>query len=148
MPSSKEYQRQYRLLNRQRVNANNQRWKERNRERVRADARQYYERSKARRKARLSEISRKTRLKTFYGLTPSEFQRLLAQQHGRCPICRIHLVPGVRGNIAVDHDHSTGTLRSLLCRPCNSGIGLLGDDPWCLHRAADYVAAFRAAQSA
>jgi hypothetical protein len=51
-----------------------------------------------------------------------------------CPIC---------GQAAthLDHDHSTGKLRSFLCNGCNVGLGAFGDDPDRLRAAADYLEA-------
>ncbi|MET8951477.1 endonuclease domain-containing protein [Streptomyces sp. NPDC004393] len=39
----------------------------------------------------------------------------------------------------VDQSHETGRVRGVLCFNCNSGLGLLGDDPEAMHRAADYL---------
>ena len=39
----------------------------------------------------------------------------------------------------VDHNHDTGEVRGLLCRKCNSAIGLLNEDPTVLFRAIDYI---------
>lgn len=39
----------------------------------------------------------------------------------------------------VDHDHVSGKMRGLLCQKCNHGIGLMGEDPDRLRRAARYL---------
>ncbi|MCP4994783.1 MAG: hypothetical protein GY934_13530 [Gammaproteobacteria bacterium] len=41
--------------------------------------------------------------------------------------------------LAVDHCHRTHAIRGLLCRTCNSGIGLLKDDPTIVAKAAAYL---------
>jgi hypothetical protein len=40
---------------------------------------------------------------------------------------------------AVDHCHTSGKIRGLLCTNCNTAIGLLKDDPNALQRAIDWV---------
>lgn len=39
----------------------------------------------------------------------------------------------------IDHDHETGRIRGLLCRPCNAGLGLLGDQDTRVQLALDYL---------
>lgn len=58
-----------------------------------------------------------------YGLLPDDYARLLSQQDGKCNACR--KIP--TKTLAVDHCHTTQRLRGLLCSPCNTGQGLLGD---------------------
>lgn len=73
-----------------------------------------------------------------FGLTPDDYYRLYADQDGVCAICR-KAEPERR--LAVDHCHSTDKVRGLLCRKCNMGIGLLGDDPKVIARAHSYLIA-------
>lgn len=75
------------------------------------------------------------RLRNFrnYGITPERFGQMVAEQGGRCFLC------SREAPLMVDHCHRTNTVRRLLCRQCNSGIGLLRDDPELLKRAIDYI---------
>lgn len=60
---------------------------------------------------------------------------------GRCSICNRteQEASGFIKALAVDHNHTSGEVRGLLCQQCNQGIGLFGDDPERLRLAADYV---------
>lgn len=49
--------------------------------------------------------------------------KLLKKQGGRCPLCGADLTGVARGGAVLDHDHSTGIVRAVLCRVCNSGEG-------------------------
>jgi hypothetical protein len=44
-----------------------------------------------------------------------------------------------KNNLNLDHCHLTGIFRGWLCRKCNVGIGLLGDSPDGVARAAEYL---------
>lgn len=68
----------------------------------------------------------------------AEYARLLAQQDDSCAICLRHR-DLFKNNLSVDHCHKTNKVRGLLCDACNTGIGLLQDDPTILLRARDYV---------
>lgn len=67
-----------------------------------------------------------------YGLTPEEYQDLEAAQGERCYVCLR------REPLCVDHNHATGRVRGLLCKQCNSGLGMFVDSPWRLRRALLY----------
>ena len=68
---------------------------------------------------------------------PTEEQReaMIRQQGGKCAICSRRGV-----DLVADHDHDTGNMRGMLCYQCNSGIGMLGDSPYRLMMAANYIA--------
>lgn len=72
-----------------------------------------------------------------YGMTVEDFDTMLIQQAGLCGICGQQMV-----DPQVDHCHATGSVRMLLCRPCNIGIGYFKDSPGLLRRAAEYVESF------
>lgn len=74
----------------------------------------------------------------FYGLNQADVDRMLADQDGRCAICRKDRAE--TGPLQVDHDHVTGVVRGMLCGQCNRGLGQLGDTAEALQRAVDYLA--------
>lgn len=43
------------------------------------------------------------------------------------------------GGLQVDHDHRTGEIRGLLCRPCNIALGHVYDDPTRLAGLIEYL---------
>ncbi len=57
-----------------------------------------------------------------YGLTASNWQKMFERQYGRCAICGIDHKDTDRG-LFVDHNHSTGKVRGLICINCNLVIG-------------------------
>lgn len=71
-------------------------------------------------------------------LSTVAYAALLADQGGRCAICGT-TDPGKRERFNVDHCHTTGYLRGLLCHGCNTGLGLLGDSVDTLLAAVAYL---------
>ena len=72
-------------------------------------------------------------------ITTSEVAEMLARQGGVCAICGQPETDPGRDSLALDHCHATGLARGLLCRRCNTGLGLLGDTEEGLLRALDYL---------
>lgn len=70
-------------------------------------------------KACVSRKAHASRVEKVYGINAVEYARLLGLQGGRCAICRRR--PGKR-RLAVDHNHSTGAVRGLLCESCNHDL--------------------------
>lgn len=79
-------------------------------------------------------------IKVRYGITPEQYEALLAEQGGRCAICGTE-EPGRTGvrKWSVDHCHTTGRVRGILCHPCNLMLGKARDNPEILRKGADYL---------
>ena len=90
------------------------------------------------REVALLERSRRQTLR-LYGLRLPDYTRLFEVQGGVCSICQIP--PNSGGVLSVDHCHSTGRVRGLLCNACNSGLGHFKDSLSSLASAAEYLAA-------
>ncbi len=71
-------------------------------------------------------------LKT-YGLTTKEVNSLIEAQNGHCAIC-----PKTTG-LSVDHDHVTGKVRQILCKQCNSMLGMARDNIATLEAGIEYL---------
>jgi hypothetical protein len=74
--------------------------------------------------------------------TREMYEAMSAAQGGVCAICRNLETATFGGGIrklAVDHDHSTGKIRGLLCQACNTGLGLFKDIPERMELAAQYI---------
>lgn len=73
-------------------------------------------------------------LKKNFGITLEEYNAMLTLQNGLCAVCRkeeTRIDPRRRivSSLAVDHDHTTGAIRGLLCYTCNMALGFLQEDP-------------------
>jgi len=64
----------------------------------------------------------------------------MAQHDGRCDICGRRLDEHDRNRrLTIDHDHTTGQIRGLLCQTCNTAIAMLGDSWAGVERALAYL---------
>ena len=78
------------------------------------------------------------KLKTRFGITLDEYTQLLEKQNFCCAICSRHSDEFTKA-LYVDHDHTTGIVRGLLCQKCNSALGFLNDSVETIKRALDYL---------
>ena len=71
-----------------------------------------------------------------YGLSRAQYDRMLRRQGGQCAVCS-----NASGdiNLVVDHSHHTGKVRGILCRSCNTMLGLAGDRTETLKSAIRYI---------
>lgn len=79
---------------------------------------------------------------TKYGITREQLIAMYERQDHRCAICRCseEEVTGRNpGIFHIDHDHSTGAVRGLLCARCNTGLGQFLDDLQLVEAAAEYL---------
>ena len=82
---------------------------------------------------------REQNLQGKYGITSAQAATLYARQGNACAICLDPAPLGGRSGAHIDHDHSTGAIRGILCGSCNLGIGKFHDDPAKLDAAAAYL---------
>lgn len=76
------------------------------------------------------------RRKRIYGITSAEYDRMAAEQGGRCLVCET--TPAAR-ILVVDHCHRTGKVRGLLCDRCNRLLGVADDDIELLRKAIAFL---------
>lgn len=113
---ARQWQKAYRAKNLERVRAQGRAWYHRNRDRARHNV-----------------------LMKRHGISLEEFDRMLAEQGGGCAICG--RPPNGHGALHVDHCHTTGKIRGLLCFSCNYAVGALQDEPDLFELAAEYLRA-------
>ncbi len=85
------------------------------------------------------KTNHRTSLRSKYGLEPVQFEYMLRQQGGRCKICGTDDPGHGNANFSVDHCHTTGKIRGLLCTDCNIALGRLKDNPIFVERALSYL---------
>lgn len=73
-----------------------------------------------------------------YRMRWEEYEQLCESQDNKCAVCRAPLSFEPK-RPAVDHDHTSGQIRGLLCEACNQGLGNFRDDPDILRAAAKYL---------
>lgn len=68
-------------------------------------------------------------IKYSYGLTKEEYEKLPKF----CEVC------GSTERLCIDHDHSTGRVRGILCARCNIALGMLRDNPVYIDKLKEYL---------
>ncbi len=75
-------------------------------------------------------------LKNKYGINEEIYNSIVEKQNMSCAICK-KITPLER--LCVDHNHSNGKVRGLLCRKCNAGLGLFDDSKSNILNALIYI---------
>lgn len=109
----------------QRYRDDNKRWRANNPARVKDLQKQSYQKS-----GWQQYIAKK------YGLSLADIEKMTERQGGRCYGC-LRLLSEVKPNI--DHNHTTGVVRGLLCRSCNLALGFVLESPETLRRLTAYL---------
>ena len=83
--------------------------------------------------------NRNTKLKRAYGISHDDYLLMLEQQNYKCACCgKDNKDAGIKG-LVVDHNHTTGAIRELLCTQCNTALGLLKEDEFIIDSLLEYV---------
>lgn len=122
-PERKQFMKEYRLQPHQR-------------EREKASCKAY--------KRRNPEVGKNGHLKRNYKITLEEYNQMLLDQNLVCAICKreetsVDKKLGKVRDLAVDHCHTTGKVRGLLCWKCNTSLGKFQDSVELLQNAIKYL---------
>lgn len=82
--------------------------------------------------------------KRAYGIDIFDVEIMRLKQRNKCAICRKEFVRGPdRWLHVVDHDHTTGNVRELLCNDCNVRLGKVYEDARRFPEAESYIKKWR-----
>lgn len=84
------------------------------------------------------DVQRNNLLKKNYGLSLKDYNDMLVNQNYKCAICKRPNTDFSK-QLAVDHCHTTGKVRGLLCMNCNNGLGKFMDNEELLLEAIRYL---------
>ena len=90
------------------------------------------------------EVQRNSNRRFKYGIEPEDYDRMLEDQKYCCAICNEKLVISLSRlkythKAVIDHCHTTGKIRGILCARCNQALGLFRDSIDNLKKAIDYL---------
>lgn len=133
--------RDWNAKNKDLVNERNKKYAIENKEKIANRKKNHYEKYKQTHLDR----ARAYAMKSKYGLTIEDYKDMHQKQNGLCLICgkpetqKSNPKSEKPDSLRVDHCHTTGKIRGLLCSACNFGISKFRDDPLLMLRAAAYV---------
>lgn len=151
--NDKQLKKEYRDKNREQINKKAREAYESNKEKRRERARQLYDLKKQKKqeyyinnKERILELRRKQKERTKnnhlikrYGITIEQYDSMLKKQNNKCYICETYVENTKKNRLHVDHDHTTGKVRKLLCMSCNSSLGLIKESEFILKKMIEYI---------
>lgn len=124
---AKEIQKNYKKNNPEKYKASQKKYRDTHKEEIHQRFVEY--------KAGHPEVVRDNHIRSRYGISIDDYNKIFIKQDGRCAICG----ENQSERLAIDHDHITGEIRGLLCRKCNLMLGYSGDNPGILRSAASYI---------
>lgn len=119
------YKKDYREKHKEAIAAYSKDYREKNKEAILAYQKAY------------REENQDTILLRKYGITLVEKKKMKDEQGNKCKICQKAFTSDCKSN--VDHCHTSGKVRGLLCWKCNVGLGSFKDNPLVLIKAAEYL---------
>lgn len=164
MAHSKEYQKEYRRKNKDKINTqarerykkdptksagHSKKYRAENKEKVSAQQKSHRcenpekiaktkKNYRVNNKEKVKELDRAYSLKYLYDISPEDYNRMFEAQEGKCLICGTHQ-NDLKKKLFVDHCHHTNKVRGLLCAECNLGLGKFKDDLYLVTKAMEYL---------
>lgn len=90
-------------------------------------------------KEQIHQKNREWRISSKYGISIETYNSMMESQNMSCAICLESFSDSINRRLAVDHDHTTGAVRGLLCGNCNNGLGRFKDNVSLLKKAIEYL---------
>ena len=78
--------------------------------------------------------NKKAKLKKAYGISHEAYLEMFNKQSNKCACCGKET-----DKLVVDHNHTTGQVRELLCHQCNTALGLLNEDVTVMQNMINYT---------
>jgi hypothetical protein len=93
---------------------------------------------------KVKRYQRTANLRKNFGISMDEYEQMLIKQNNLCAICEkpetfVHHQTNKPARLAVDHCHKTNKVRKLLCKNCNTALGLFKDDLDVMGNAVQYL---------
>lgn len=85
-------------------------------------------------KEKMKRTAKTHHLRTHYGITLEDYEKIYVEQNGKCKICNKH-----KSILNIDHCHVSGEVRGLLCWSCNIALGYFKDSLSNLKNAIKYL---------
>jgi hypothetical protein len=134
--NGKQLSREWIIKNPEKVNKRAKEWRDKNPEKSRLASRK----SAAITRRDNPRVVKHRKLKSSYGISLEDFEKMLELQSHSCPICSFPFdYTSQSKGPNVDHDHETGKVRMILCRFCNNLLGYSNDDVRILESAIIYL---------
>lgn len=114
-----------------RAKAAQKRWRDKNPEKIRATMLKH--------RTQTNPTYRRREALKKYNMSIEDYNKIYEQQKGICLICKGNFPNGTNKGLVVDHCHTKGHVRGLLCNPCNQAIGMLKHDILILEEAIRYI---------
>lgn len=92
-----------------------------------------------------TDYAKNKHLKYTFGITLEEYNKKLEAQRFACAICKQPETASLQGRVkqlSVDHCHTTGKIRGLLCTNCNMALGGFKDSPETMLAAIKYITGY------
>lgn len=133
MAYNSEYHKTWRTMHRERLRIKDKLYRQKNRHNISAKRRTY------RQQPRVKDRRYAKHLWVKYNITPEQVDNMLYMQDGVCAICKLSEPRSRNNRWHVDHDHTTKTLRGVLCYPCNAALGYAKDNLAILRAMISYL---------
>ena len=130
----KEYMKEYRQANKQKINEYKKKYREQNKEKINEHKKEYYQQNKEKVKECSKEYHQTENGKKSHRISQWKYKGVISDDYealykkyintNECELCNISIVcgAGITNKKHLDHCHITGKFRHILCGDCNTNV--------------------------